>query len=102
MEQVDALWTGILRRWEGWAGVPDLDLPAPPDPVIVAVLATVIGAMGLAAALTAWAERRRSLAGLFAAVVAVLLFFWLWEADRSISWTVVPDSFIELIARILR
>ena len=107
MEPVEAggawadLAAGVSAWWAG-AGLPDPDLPPPPDPAVVVVIGTVVGGLGLAALATGWVERRLSWAGLFAAAVGLGLLLWAWDADRGAGPGLIPEAFVEVVARILR
>ena len=88
--------------WAAIPPVPDLSLPPVFDWAVVVVIATTLLAISATAVVSAWVERRTSWFGLFALAVAALLLFWVWEADRAVTWTVVPEAFVEIVARILR
>ena len=101
-EWLSDAWTALLAWWATVPPVPDLDLPPPGDPAVVVVVATTLLAISLTAVVSAWVERRFSAIGLLVLLLAAALLFWVWEADRSTTWTVVPESFVEMVARILR
>ncbi|WP_339646134.1 hypothetical protein [Jannaschia helgolandensis] len=103
MDQVgDAVQT--LRDW--WAGLPpfpDLGLPAPGDPAVLTVVATMVTGLALMGLVTAWVERRLSLTSLAAFILGCALFFWLWETDREgFRFLSVPEAFVEMVARVIR
>ncbi|WP_179378927.1 hypothetical protein [Jannaschia marina] len=103
MEEVEGALDGLSGAWAGIPALPDLGLPAPADPLLLVAIATIVSAFGLLGLVTGWVERRLSVAALFAALLGAALFFWVWETDRAaFDWLIVPEAFIELVARILR
>ena len=108
-EWVASVWAWIAAAWADlsawWAGLPplgDLDLPPVADWAVTIVIATVLLALAASALVTGWVDRRVSWAGLFTLVVSAGLFFWVWEADRDVGLSVVPEAFVEVVARIIR
>ncbi|MBM2575225.1 hypothetical protein JQC91_02805 [Jannaschia sp. Os4] len=95
-------WGRVAAWWGTVPPVPDLDLPPVFDWPVVVVIATTLLAISLTAVVSAWVERRTSWFGWLVLLIAAGLFFWVWEADRSVTWTVVPEGFVEIVARILR
>lgn len=103
MEAVEGFLTSIAEGWAALPGIPDLGLPAPADPPLLIVIATLVTALGIMGVMTGWVEKRLSLVSLMAALFGAALFFWVWEADReAFGFIAIPEAFIELVARILR
>lgn len=103
METAAGVWTSITDWWAGLPAVPDLDLPAPGDPDLMIVIATVLLALGLTALISAWIDRRRSLIAMLVTLLALAMVFWVWEADRDgFGWIAIPEAFVEMVARVLR
>ena len=97
------VWTWLSVNVGGFFGdMPDYDLPDVPDWPVTIVIATTLLALSLSGLFSGWAERRISWQGLFAFIVAAGLFFWVWEADRTKTWRLIPEAFVEVAARILR
>ncbi|TFL20087.1 hypothetical protein [Jannaschia formosa] len=102
METLAAYWNAVAEWWAGLPEIPDLGLPAPGDPDLLLVIATVLLGLGLTVTVSAWIERRRSWIGVFVTLLAVAMFLWVWEADREgFGWVRVPEAFVEMIARML-
>ncbi|MEL7183103.1 MAG: hypothetical protein AAFY65_10055 [Pseudomonadota bacterium] len=103
METLADIWANLAAWWANVPPLPDLGLPAPGDPSILIVIATSLLAMGLVAVLSAWVETRLSWAGLFATVLALALFVWVWEPDRAaFTFLTIPEAFVDLVARLIR
>ncbi|KIT15351.1 hypothetical protein [Jannaschia aquimarina] len=102
METAAAVWARIGAWWAALPELPDFALPPVPDLALIVVLATVVGGLGFAALASGWAEGRVSKSGLFATFVGAGMAFWVWEAERSLTWRIVPVAFIEMIARATR
>ena len=95
-------WAALTAGWAALPPAPDLDLPPVFDWAVVVVIATTLLAISATAVVSGWVERRTSWFSLFALAVAAALFFWVWEANRTVTWTAVPEAFVEIVARILR
>ena len=81
----------------------DLEVPAPFDPALLTVLATLLWGFGVTGLVTGWVDRRTSLTSLVATATGALIFVWLWGADRDGFRPIsVPHAFVEIVARILR
>lgn len=92
-----------LADW--WAKLPilsDLGMPPPNDPALTVVIATLVAGFGLAGFTNGWVERRTSKSGLFAILVGVFLFVWVWQNQTEFGLSLIPESFIELLARMIR
>jgi hypothetical protein len=94
MEQLAEIWESVVASMRA--------LPPPHDPDLMVVVATIVGGLGLAAATNGWVERRVSKSGVFATLVGVLLLFWVWSAQQKFGFEIIPEAFIEIIARIIR
>lgn len=103
METVEGVLASIATAWAALPPIPDLDLPTPPDAALLTVIATMVVALGFMGLVTGWVERRLSLISVVSLLFGAVLFFWIWEADREgYGWISIPESFIELVARVLR
>lgn len=94
MDQLSQSWAAIIAWFR--------TLPPPGDPDIVVVIATIVGGLGLAALTNGWVERRLSKSGLFATLVGALLLFWVWTGQDAFGLEIIPESFIEVLARLIR
>lgn len=94
MEQVAAFWA----KFQDWIRT----LPPPGDPELMVVIATVVGGLGIAALTNGWVERRLSKSGTFAMLVGVMMLVWVWSGQEQFGFVIIPESFIEVLARIIR
>ncbi|MEM8851647.1 MAG: hypothetical protein AAGE03_16650 [Pseudomonadota bacterium] len=97
-------WIEALSSW--WAAlppVPTLGLPPPPDPDALIAIGTIVTGLAAMGLVSAWVEKRLSLVSVFALLFGLVLFLWIWDADRE-AWGLIriPEAFVELVARIIR
>lgn len=103
MEQIAGALQALRDWWASLPPIPDLGLPAPGDPAVLTVVATMVTGLALMGLVTAWVERRLSLISLVAVIFGFALFFWLWETDRDgFHFLSVPEAFVEMVARVIR
>lgn len=103
MERLGEMAERAAAFWAGLPPVPSLDLPAPGDPVLVTVGASILAALGLMGLVTGWADRRVARLPLLSALVGAALLAWVWDADRdAFDAMTVPMAFVEMTARVVR
>lgn len=103
MEALAEALAALSAWWSGLPPIPDLDLPVPGDPDLVIVAATMVTLFGFMGLVTAWVERRFSVIAFGTFLLGCALAFWIWEVERdAITWIRIPESFVELVARVLR
>lgn len=103
MEAIAAALQAVRDWWASVPPIPDVDIPAPGDPDAMIVVSTVVFAVGMMGFVSGLVDKRISLAGIFALLLAAVLMLWVWENDREgFGWISIPEAFVEMVARIVR
>ncbi len=103
METLAEWWSGWADWWASLPPTPEMPLPPPGDTDVITVVATVLLGLGTMGVVAAWVEGRFSSISAGTAVLALVMFYWVWDADRE-NWSFIriPEAFVEMVARVIR